>query len=103
MIDDAEDVVMPMYDLLEYSQNYCVTPGSSWNYYKDNQKNQNHFDKNASDSKSFKYKTIIGKTEARPARPPQPDFDLPLINGEIEVDFKWSRNCVLIEEDDDIM
>ena len=35
LIDDAEDVVMPMYDLLEYSQNYCVTPGSSWNYYKD--------------------------------------------------------------------
>ena len=120
LIDDAENIVMPMYNLLEYNQNYGVTPGSLRNCYKDK---INYFDKNASDSKSFKYKTkIIGKTEARPARPPQPDqdqngnqpqpeqppilslntevtvphkylrnfwrpFDLPLINGESEVDF----------------
>ena len=35
--DNAEDldVVMPMYDLLEYSKNYKKTTGSLWNYYRD--------------------------------------------------------------------
>ena len=36
-IENAEDldVVMPMYDLLEYSKNYKKTTGSLWNYYRD--------------------------------------------------------------------
>ena len=36
-IDNAEDldVVMPMYNLLEYSKNYKKTAGSLWNYYRD--------------------------------------------------------------------
>ena len=29
------DVVMPMYNLLEYSKNYKKTTGSLWNYYRD--------------------------------------------------------------------
>ena len=37
LIDNAEDldVVMPMYNLLEYSKNYSKTTESLWNYYKD--------------------------------------------------------------------
>ena len=36
-IDNAEDldVVMPMYNLLEYSKNCKKTTGSLWNYYRD--------------------------------------------------------------------
>ena len=36
-IDNAEDldVVMPMYNLLEYSENYRKTIGSLWNCYRD--------------------------------------------------------------------
>ena len=36
-IDNAEDldVVMPMYNLLEYSKNYRKTTGSLWNFYRD--------------------------------------------------------------------
>ena len=36
-IDKAEDlyVVMPMYNLLEYSKNYKKTTRSLWNYHKD--------------------------------------------------------------------
>ena len=36
-LDNAEDldVVMPMYNLLEYSKNYRKTTGSLWNYYRD--------------------------------------------------------------------
>ena len=37
IIDSAEDldIIMPMYNLLEHSDNYSMTSGSLWNYYKD--------------------------------------------------------------------
>ena len=51
---------MPMYNLLEYSQNYSMTSGSPWNYYRDK---IDGVDDNASDGKSFKYKIqIVGKS-----------------------------------------
>ena len=59
-IDNAEDldVVMPMYNLLEYSKNYRKTTGSLWNYYRDEPS-----DPLSSNSESFKYKTrITGNT-----------------------------------------
>ena len=59
--DNAEylDVVMPMYNLLEYSKNYKKTTGSLWNYYRDEPANPL-----SSDSKSFKNKTsITGNTD----------------------------------------
>ena len=36
-IDNAEyiDIVMPMYNLIEYSDNYSKTSGSLWQYCKD--------------------------------------------------------------------
>ena len=70
-----------MYNLLEYSDNYSMTSGSLWNYYreeindgenendnsnnnKNNNSNNNRLNNNKTiTSKSFKYKTkIIGKT-----------------------------------------
>ena len=120
---------MPIYNLLEYCQNYSMTSENLWNYYKDEIDN---VDDNASDCKSFKYKMkIIGKTEARPDRPGPDDngnslpqlpvpllytkvvvpltylsnfwrfLDLSLINCEIELDdLKWAKICRLIEQDD---
>ena len=40
-IDNAEDldVVMRMYNLLEYSKNYRKTTGSLWNYFRDQPSN----------------------------------------------------------------
>ena len=39
LFDNAEDldIVMPMYNLLEYSKNYRKTTGGLWNYYRDEQ------------------------------------------------------------------
>ena len=36
-IDNTEDldIVMPMYNLLQYSDNYTMTSGRLWNYYRD--------------------------------------------------------------------
>ena len=36
-VDNAEDInfIMAMYNLLEYSDNYYMTSGKLWNYYRD--------------------------------------------------------------------
>ena len=54
--DNAEDldVVIPMYNLLEYSKNYGKRTGSLWCYYRDELN-----DPLPSNSESFKYKTSI--------------------------------------------
>ena len=57
-IDNAHDIdiVMPMYNLTEYSDNYSNTSGSLWKYYKDDPND------NLTDSESFKSKVkITGK------------------------------------------
>ena len=48
-IDNAHDIdiVMPMYNLLEYSDNYSKTSGRLWQYYKDDPND------NLTDSESF--------------------------------------------------
>ena len=58
-IDNVKDidVVMPMYNLIEYSDNYSKTSGSLWQYYKDEP------NENLANSKSFKSKVkITGKS-----------------------------------------
>ena len=60
-IDNAKniDIVMPMYNLIEYSDNYAKTSRSLYQYYKDEPNN------NLADSESFKSKVkITGKTPA---------------------------------------
>ena len=117
-IDNAEDldVVMPMYNLLEYSKNYKKTTGSLWNYYRDEASNPL-----SSNSKSFKYKASITKntynigndeegydakkvgkneTEVVIALKHLSNFwkslNIPLINCEVELILTWSKNCALV-------
>ena len=111
-IDNAEDldVVMPMYNLLEYSKNYRKTTGSLWNYYRDEPSNPL-----SSNSESFKYWTSItgntydgdedankvGKNETEVAIPLNRlskfwrTLNISLINCEIELILTWSKNCAL--------
>ena len=58
-IDNAQDIdiVMPMYNLIEYSDNYSKTSGSLWQYYKYDPND------NITQSESFKSKIkMTGKT-----------------------------------------
>ena len=58
-VDNAKDIdiAMPMYNLIEYSDNYAKTSGSLWQYFRDEP------DDNLADSESFKSKIkITGKT-----------------------------------------
>ena len=118
-LDNAEDldVVIPMYNLLEYSKNYRKTTGSLWNYYRDEPSNPL-----SSDSESFKYKTSIqgntynvgageegydankvGKNETEVVIPLKHlsnfwrSLNIPLINCEVELILTWSKNCVLAD------
>ena len=126
VIDNLEDIdiVMPMYNLLEYSQNCSMTSGSLWNYYRDE---IDDVDNIASDGKSLTHKTkIVTNTPERPEnegdanRAPAPTskvdvtiplkylsnfwkfLDLLLINCEIELDLSWTKECVLIEQNNNI-
>ena len=66
LINNAEDldIVMAMYNLLEYSKSYSKTTGSFWNYDKDEPNSgvgaaNNSINYSIKDSKSFGYKTSI--------------------------------------------
>ena len=58
-VDNAKDIdiVMPMYNLIEYSKSYAKTSGRLWQYYRDEPND------NLANSESFKFKVkITGKT-----------------------------------------
>ena len=127
LIDNGEDldIVMPMYNLLQYSKNYSKTTGNLWNYYKDEPNNplpNNHNADPITKSASFKYKTsIAGKTSninlengantERGNRKIKKNLDIVvplkhlsnfwktldmlLINCEVSLILTWSENCVL--------
>ena len=128
-IDNAEDldVVMPMYNILEYSKNYKKTTGSLWNYYRDKPSNPL-----STNSESFNYKTSItgntynidekftdddgnevdnpnydanksGKNKAEIVIPSKHlsnfwrSLNILLINCEVELILTWTKNCVLAD------
>ena len=105
-IDNAKDIdiVMPMYNLIEYSDNYAKTSGRLWQYFRDEPD-----DNNIEDSKSFKSKIkITGKT---PNNNNEKDveimvplkylsnfwrtLEMPLINCEVNLILTWSSTCVI--------
>ena len=64
-VDDAEhiNIAMPMYNLIEYSDNYSDTSGSLWQLKRDEIKGD--VDLTADNSLSFKYKAnLVGDTIA---------------------------------------
>ena len=113
-IDNAKDIdiVMPMYNLIEYSDNYAKTTGSLWQYCKDiPARNANDeiivFDaNNTTDSFKFKAK-ITGQTGNDGTKDTEimvplkylsnfwKTLEMPLINCEINLILTWSSNCVL--------
>ena len=66
MIDNTVDfdVIILMYNLLEYSKNYRKTTGSLWNYYRDepNSGAEENINYSLKDSESFDYQTGIAES-----------------------------------------
>ena len=106
---------MPMYNLIEYSDNYAKTTGSSWQYCEDiPARNANANDViteftegNLTDSFKFKVK-ITGKTGNGGTKDVEimvplkylskfwRTLETPLINCEVNVILTWSSSCILI-------
>ena len=114
-IDNAEyiDIVMPMYNLVKYSDNYLKTSGSLWQYCIeipaiDNDGDTADFN-GANATGSFNFKTkVAGQTnndgiinvEIMVPLKYLSNFwrtlEMPLINCEVELILNWSANCVII-------
>ena len=106
------DIVMPMYNLIEYSNNYAKTTGSLWQYCKDipARNNANNaiiiFTENT-DSFNFKVK-ITGQTGDDGIKDVEimvplkylsnfwRTLEILLINCEVNLILTWSSTCILI-------
>ena len=110
-VEDAQDIdiVMPMYNVIEYSNAYSKTSGSLWQYYRDDNNSNiiDFFDSN-SNSTSFKFKQQItrqtgnGCTENVEIMVPlkcQSNFwrirEMSLINCEISLQLIFSKKPIL--------
>ena len=126
LIEDADDldIVMSMYNLLEYSKNYRKTIGSLYNYYRDelsDDADDNNFDNiKVVNSNTFKYKNKIivntyngnagadgydvnknGTQEVDLAIPLKylgnfwRALNISLISCEVSLGLKWDKNCII--------
>ena len=126
LIEDTDDldIVMSMYNLLEYSKNYRKTIGSLYNYYRDelsDDADDNNFDNiKVVNSNTFKYKNkIIGNTynvnagaddyDVNKNGTPEVELaiplkylgnfwralNIPLISCEVSLELKWDKNCII--------
>ena len=114
-IDSAKDIdiVMPMYNLIEYSNNYAKRSGSLWQYCKDipvrnnNNEIEEFTEGNTTDSFNFKAK-ITGQTGNDGMKDIEimvplkylsnfwKTLEMPLINCEVNLILAWSSICVLV-------
>ena len=92
---------MPMYNLIEYSNNYSKASGSLWQYYKDEPSDD------MEDSKLFSPKVkVTGKTpndgNTKDVEIIVPlkylsnfwrTLEMPLINCEVNLILTWSKDC----------
>ena len=126
LTEDADDldIVMSMYNLLEYSKSYRKTIGLLYSYYRDelsDDADDNNFDNiKVVNSNTFKYKNKIignmynvnagaqgydvnknGTQEVELAVPLKylgnfwRALNIPLISCEVSLELKWDKNCVI--------
>ena len=123
-VDTAEnlDIVMPMYNLIEYSDNYQDSSATLYQYKRDEPPEANATDDlTADNSSSFKYKIkLLGNVtevdgDAAGVRRLNVkvvvplnylsnffrSLEMPLINCKIKLNLTWKKECVLSTLDDD--
>ena len=112
--DTAEnlDIVMPMYNLIEYSDNYQDSSATLYQYKRDEPPEADHItDLTANNSSSFKYKVnllgnrnVIGGIVRLNVKVVVPlkylnnfyrSLEMPLINCKIKLNLTWKKECVL--------
>ena len=111
---DNLDIIMPMYNLIEYSDNYWDTSGSLWQFKRDESpvtKPGNSGNVSTANSTPFKYKSSFFKPlEAadngvfKNVKTAVPlihlsnfwrSLEMPMINCEIHLQLNWTKDCVM--------
>ena len=104
------DIVMPLYNVIEYSDNYSERSGSLWRYCRDEPNDI------LTDSESFKSKIKItgntppdGNTKDVEIMVPLKylsnfwrTLEMPLINCEVNLILTWSKDCVITNSEGEI-
>ena len=117
-IDTAEnlDIVMPMYNLIEYSDNYQDSSATLYQYKRDEPPEANAIaDLRVDNSSSFKYKisllgnpVVADNIARRSVKVVVPlkylsnffrSLEMPLINCKIKLNLTWKKECVLSTDD----
>ena len=113
-VDTAEnlDIVMPMYNLIEYSDNYQDSSATLYQYKRDKPPEDDAIaDLTADNSDSFKYKislisnqVVADNIARRSVKVVVPlkylsnffrSLEMPLINCEIKLNLTWKKECAL--------
>ena len=116
--DTAEnlDITMPMYTLIEYSDNYQDSSATLYQYKRDEPPKANAVaDLTVDNSSSFKYKVSLlgnpvldGNITKRSVKVVAPlkylsnffrSLEMPLINCKIKLNLTWKKECVLSNQD----
>ena len=111
---DNLDIVMPMYNLIEYSHNYSDTSRSLWQFKRDeqNMNNGNPANVTTDDSRSPKHKSsLIGESTAVDGNKVFEDvkiavplkylsslwrsLEIPWISRKINLELNWTKDCVM--------
>ena len=119
-VDEANHIymAMPMYNLIEYSNNYSDTSGSLWQFKRD-EIPANNADLTIDNCESFKYKAaLLGKTsdvvnntnssvkEAKIVVPLKylsnfwRSLEMPLKNCKVYLELNWIEDCILSSSGD---
>ena len=114
-VDEVDHIyiAMPMYNFIEFSDNYSDTSGSLWQFKKD-EVPVNNADLTIDKSQSFKYKAVlVGKTadavggtnrSVKKAKIVVPlkylsnfwrSLEMPLINCKVYLELNWIEDCIL--------
>ena len=112
-VDTAEnlDIVMPMYNLIEYSDNYQDSSATLYQYKRDELQDNLANNLATDTSSSFKYKVtllgnpnIVGNVATLNVKVVVPlkylsnffrSLEMPLINYKIKLNLTWKKECVL--------
>ena len=97
------DIIMPMHNLLEYSDNYEDTTGSLYQFKRDEPPNNNgNVDATTT---SFKYKSIDGDNNVKLVVPLKYisnffiSLEMPLVNCKVDLELTWTKDCAICNDD----
>ena len=111
-VETAEnlDIIMPMYNLLGYSDNYADSSGSLWQFKRDeqNMNGENTADVTTADSSSSIYKSSLFKDikngvlqDVKIVAPLKylsnifRSLEMPLINFKTHLELNWTKHCIM--------